>query len=422
LAKKKHLIVGIDPGTTVGVALLDLDGNLLAVHSSRTFTLKDIIQLVILEGYPLVVATDVSPVPTFVEKVCHLFEAVLYTPPRSLTLEEKREIARSFSATAKDEVVLKNSHERDALAAAAKALESYGEKFRWIDKKLEERDLVRFSEQVKSLVVSGSSLSASLGEVLSQKIEGGKIRQEPKAEGVEKAVAERRAKSRRIEESMIKNMQDEILELRTKLKERELKIRSLGLELENARSREFWKILRSKEVDSRNKMIMELRRSLARVAADRDRIRRKIAAMTDSDLWRVAERIETISVISNLSKRAIHDLKASGKERIRFVLAEDATGAGASASRSLSEMKVEAVFVGGHIPDEARRGLEALGILVIPRDRIDLVVSGDTALAEKGALEELIGRERRKLSQRIKRRATKGLVRLVEGYRKEISS
>ena len=52
MVEKKHLIVGVDPGTTTGMAILDLEGNLLRLHSSRTMSLKDLIHMIIGFMYP----------------------------------------------------------------------------------------------------------------------------------------------------------------------------------------------------------------------------------------------------------------------------------------------------------------------------------------------------------------------------------
>lgn len=424
MADKKYLIVGIDPGTTVGVALLGLDGEVLAIHSSRTLNLKDLIHLMIGQGYPLIVATDVSPVPAFVEKVCHLFEAVLHTPRHSLTVEEKREIIRTFSTKFSVDLVFRNSHEKDAFAAAVKALESYEDKFRWIDKKLVEKDLSNLSEQIKASVVSGNRLSDSLAEVLGKGKPVKRTCKPPPTKGVPREIDESKLRrSLRIEDSIIKNMKSEVIELKTKLKERELETKSLGNELENVHSEEFWAIVRSKEIDSRNKMILELKRSLSRVAADRDKLRKKIASLSGSSIWKVAERIETITVVKDLSKRTIAELeKSKPPDDLRFLLVKDASGTGVSVSRTLGEMKVEAVFIESEIPTPARESLESSGILVIPKKTLDLVVIDGMALAEKNGLGKILSRERKKLARRTTNKATVGLERLVEGYRRRVTS
>ncbi len=427
MAEKRHLIVGIDPGTTTGIALLGLDGKVHGVYSSRTFTLKDVIHLIIGNGYPVVVATDVFPVPEFVEKVSRLFEAVLHQPTHSLTVEEKREITNSFAEKFSTDLFFRNSHEKDAFAAAAKALESYGEKFRWIDRKLDEMGLSEISEQVKTMVIMGRSLSDSVRQILetrrrppAKKAEA--ARPKPPGPAKPEAVESKLRMSHRIESSMIKNMQAEIIELNTKLKERELKMESLRNELERARSAMLRDIVRSNEISSRNQMILELKRSLSRVAADRDRLREKLEALSGSSLWKLADKLETIPIVGDLSKDTVARLAGDRAKRSRFVLVRDPSGTGQSVSRTLSEMKVEAIFTDGAMPAPARDGLESIGIPVIARKKLEMIVLEDTALASREALDRLISAERRRLAKAAVSKAMSGLERLVDGYRKELES
>ena len=40
---REHLIVGVDPGTTIGIAMLNLDGELVGLISSRMMSIPDIV-------------------------------------------------------------------------------------------------------------------------------------------------------------------------------------------------------------------------------------------------------------------------------------------------------------------------------------------------------------------------------------------
>jgi predicted RNase H-like nuclease (RuvC/YqgF family) len=413
LVEKKHLIVGIDPGTTTGIALVDLKGEVVGVDSSRTWSFKDFIHLIIGKGYPLIVATDVSPIPAFVDKVRHLFEAVPFEPPHSLTVEEKRELCRS--AGLPDDFKFHNSHERDALAAAIKALDSYGEKFRWIDRKLDERGLSNLSERIKTLVVTGSSLSDSLEQVLSEKKPtaraGGKPTKAPEDRP-------KLARNRRIESSMIANMESEILDLKTSLKEREMKIKSLGIELEKIQSDGFWEILRSNEVDSRNRMIVELKRSLSRVAADRDRLREKLETTPEIKIDVIGDRVEILDIIDDLSKRKAGDLRKTS----RILMVRDCSGTGSTVAHRLREAGIEGILYGGKIPAPAKEGIEACGIAPVQIKKLTVLDLGDIAIVERKSLERALSRERKRMSKQVRRGATVRLERYVEDYRSQVTS
>ncbi len=78
--RPRYLIVGLDPGTTTGIAAVDLDGNLVLLTSSRQMTMSEIVEEIYRAGKPLIVASDVQPMPYSVEKVRRAFNAIAYTP------------------------------------------------------------------------------------------------------------------------------------------------------------------------------------------------------------------------------------------------------------------------------------------------------------------------------------------------------
>ena len=421
MVQKRHLIVGIDPGTTTGVAMLGLDGQVLGVYSSRNYGMSDLVQLIVEKGYPLIVATDVSPVPSFVEKICHLFEAVLHEPPRSLTTEEKKDLTTTFAEKHCLELAFRNSHEKDALAAAIKAFESYGEKFRWIDKKLSEKGLEDIAEEVKCLVVTGRNLSDSIKSVLEAKKSTERPRRErPTRRELPPAPQAPSPKPRTVEARVIKNLRSEIIELKTKLKERELKIRSLRNELQKTHSEGFWEVVRSSEVKSRNQMILELKRSLSRVAADRDRLRRKLESMSESGLWTVADRVVVIPILENLLKDTVRPLLQS-KNPIRAVMVIDGSGAGSSVGDMLLQRGVECVILQGELPSFARENMEAQGIVILEPSSISWIRVGDVALAEKRELEKAISKGKRLVKAKAASRAAKGLEKMIHDYRKQLT-
>jgi hypothetical protein len=127
------LIVGLDPGTTVGVAILDLHGELVELRSKREASKSDLIKHILKFGKPLIIASDVNPMPKTIKKLASALGSRTYYPEVSLTNLEKEKIVRDF------EEEIKNSHQKDALAAAIKAFRSYHELFIRVEKSLKNR-------------------------------------------------------------------------------------------------------------------------------------------------------------------------------------------------------------------------------------------------------------------------------------------
>ena len=107
---KPLIIVGIDPGTTLAYAVLDLDGNVLRISSSKQLDIDSLTANIFYLGKPLIVATDVNPVPKFIEKFAAQTGSKISRPKQSLKVFQKKELAKDYSCS--------NDHECDALAAA----------------------------------------------------------------------------------------------------------------------------------------------------------------------------------------------------------------------------------------------------------------------------------------------------------------
>ncbi|MBU0979608.1 MAG: DUF460 domain-containing protein [Nanoarchaeota archaeon] len=100
-------ILGVDPGTTVGGCLLDLEGRKIAVWSKKEYPLGELIRDVTKHGRVIAVGTDKRKVPAFVRKVATKLGSRVISPRNDLTLEEKRGMGKG-----------RNSHESDAIASA----------------------------------------------------------------------------------------------------------------------------------------------------------------------------------------------------------------------------------------------------------------------------------------------------------------
>ncbi len=138
--------MGIDPGTTVGLAFLDLDGNVLGVKSARSLSIDDIITEISAIGKAAVVATDKATTPPVANKVASILGARLFTPKSDLPVEKKRELASRWRT--------RNDHERDALAAAVYAYYKFQNKLRRVEKQVMEE-----LERTKARVLKGEKVS-----------------------------------------------------------------------------------------------------------------------------------------------------------------------------------------------------------------------------------------------------------------------
>ncbi len=145
------IILGLDPGSTIGYAALNLDGELLKIESSKNSNLNQTISKVNMLGKIVVVGTDVNPAPKFVGKVASNLGAEIVEPKDDLLLKYKKKLTKEFL---KDkEIKIKNKHELDALAAALAAFKHYKPLFNKIDNHLNQINKLYLNKKIKNTVL-----------------------------------------------------------------------------------------------------------------------------------------------------------------------------------------------------------------------------------------------------------------------------
>ncbi|HDD71614.1 MAG TPA: DUF460 domain-containing protein [Candidatus Aenigmarchaeota archaeon] len=150
---KKSVIVGIDVGTTTGIAILDARGNLILLTSKRYRNKNELIKEILRHGKPVIVASDVNPAPKNIERIAKSFGARLFYPEKSLTNLEKERIIKKFKE------IIKSSHQKDALAACLKAFKKYRSLFLKIDEISRKMNAEKFFDEIVSKVIERKSES-----------------------------------------------------------------------------------------------------------------------------------------------------------------------------------------------------------------------------------------------------------------------
>ncbi len=259
-SSSRLVILGVDPGTTIGIAVLDFTGKPLLVASSKVPDREQVIGEVLRLGKPVVIAVDTSKPPEFAKKLASKLGAVLYTPEHDLTVEEKHKISSEYSTLYA--IDIPDSHARDALAGAVKAYRSFKSLIEEVESKMRGlRGIVR--EKIIVEVLRGKSLVEVLDEYFMHELSRGfKLGQKvpPVMKSNESVRGELDKLHARIVEleSSVKKLEEELrlrdrlveelqVELRA-VKKRDLseecerRIQNLLLEIESLR-----KILREKE-------------------------------------------------------------------------------------------------------------------------------------------------------------------------------
>jgi len=139
------VIVGLDPGTTVGYAVLDLSGRILDIGSARGMSSGELIKTLQDSGQPVAFATDKMKVPAYVSAVAAKFNARVYHPSKDLAVADKKAILAGR--------VKGNTHELDALASALFAYREMRPLIEKIDTFVSRHDKGEIAHDLKRIIL-----------------------------------------------------------------------------------------------------------------------------------------------------------------------------------------------------------------------------------------------------------------------------
>ncbi|MHA1973766.1 MAG: DUF460 domain-containing protein [Candidatus Hodarchaeales archaeon] len=168
----RNTILGIDPGTTTGIAVVDcLKGQVLYLGSIRECGISQVIRIASEYGKICCVAADVVPAPATVEKISRITGAKLLAPPMLMTASQKREYLQNYRDLTVNYGHL-NSHERDSLYAALRAFNSLKDQMTKVQRIVRENypDLISFLPEIQRLVVFGNSISNAITTIKERRL------------------------------------------------------------------------------------------------------------------------------------------------------------------------------------------------------------------------------------------------------------
>ncbi len=328
--KPRYLIVGIDPGTTTAYAALDLDGNLLALRSSRQLTMADLVEELTRVGRPLVIASDVHEMPFSVEKVRRAFSAVAYTPKADISVEAKLEAARPHPYT--------NDHERDALTAALEASRHYRNRFANMLRRVPPGvDL----DEVRAGAVRGQSLEQVLEGMREKPAPPPPVAPptppEPLGEGEERV---------RLLEGQNKRLRALVRELQDESSDKDRAIDRLEARLRAARAKTARTVRESAEVAARDAEIESLRARLKREEKQVRRLKRRVAQLRrfeEAALDTAGVPVKVLRAFTRDAVRTLFETLGIRPGDLLYVAATD--GWGRTTVRDLADLQVRGLVL-----------------------------------------------------------------------------
>ncbi|MCZ7393285.1 MAG: DUF460 domain-containing protein [Candidatus Methanoperedens sp.] len=406
--KRDYIIVGIDPGTTTAVAVLTLEGELRLLHSSRTISIPDVIEMVAEQGRPLIIASDVFPTPNAVEKIRRAFNAVSGSPQDVLTAEDKIEFATPYGYS--------NNHERDAIAAAVSVYRKNKNKFEQIKKKIPPGV---DADEVIAQVVRGKSVDAVISGFTKKEIKEPEV--ETVSEKTDYEVLRFKEQIRKYEESLegMKEYQDE---LKNELALKDNKIRKLEELVEKQRTEVYKQLKKEKIIKIRNKEIMGLQGRIRESKKIISELSERIHRLKHIRRLEISGRVLPVKIISSFTKDSILKTEEQvGIKKDDIILLRDASGGGGITAKMLADLGVGAVIICNDMSHAAEGELFDLGVPVLKVKDVNIQfdASFEFAVIDPEDIKNAIEDWNKKAQERSMAAKEKWLESLVDEYRSE---
>lgn len=352
LQRRGYIIVGLDPGTTTGIAAINLRGELVDLISSRAMSSSDVIEWIAARGRSLLVATDVFPTPGAVEKVKRAFNAVLYSPGADIPAEEKIALGREFN--------YRNDHERDALAAAIIAFKKYKNKFMLVEKKTpSEVD----PDEVKALVVRGYSIENAIAEfVPSPAASVGKAERSPEGSGSPPAlsldispdIAALRQHNQQLAEQ-VRTLRSFAEELQARLAEKDAALNNASGKLDRLRDKSAREIKRQHEIKIRDKEIQRLRSVLRSERKYIKKLKKILERQKKVEAIEQTHGLQSLKPLAAFTQKSIdQSIEQHSLGKGDWVFLQDASGGGRSTAELLRELEISGLVAEGEMSTAMR--------------------------------------------------------------------
>jgi len=364
---KQKLIVGIDPGITSGIAILDIDGRPLRVKTEKGFTRARIIKEIATWGTAVIVACDVARPPDMVKKVASTLQAVLYAPDRDIVVDEKEQIAKEFSKLTGIEV--QNAHSRDAICAAVKAYQHYHRKFRRLESEARRMRIDADLGLAKALVVHGNTVKRALDSISESVPE----RPVP-SEGRPATVPARQSsvdEKLRARELRIESLEADNLRLREEVRAFREELEKLRRRMEMERTQEAREVRRERLYEARRIEAENLRAELDKVRRELRSSRERVGFLTG--MQRSKSDLVLVKPVHRFTEKglegAVRDFAITGGDPVMLL---DASGGGSYTAETLAALRPSVVIISNGMSHQARGTLIGKGIAVISAKQIEI--------------------------------------------------
>lgn len=457
------IIVGLDPGMTAGVAILDLSGEILGVNSFKEVSRADIIRYIINYGKTVLVATDVHNPPKMVKKMASALNSRIFYPYRDLAVSAKNELVDEYiypqdqrppmrKSRVDTNSTPQNAHERDALAAAIQAYKKYQKKLELIERRTQSLELTpKMVDDIKIMVINEIPITKAINITL-EKINppthsAGESTQNNNSskksvngtKSHKKEYKEHEKFQDTFKEDYGSELSSEISRLQNRLKSQEKQIRNLQnknslleddilqyqdeiFQLENKIQRLQYQysqnILHQKEITKKNSIIKGIQEKYNYEKALRQDLEDQIQSIKRIRAMELSRKASPVKIIDSFSRDGIREVVSSKNIKSGdVVLLRSSKGGGSHTASLLVELGVKAVITTEKMSHQAKEVFEKNMIPLLEEENVDLKMADDFAFIMNQDLNREIDKWTKNEEDKKKKEDRNKLLKIMDDYK-----
>lgn len=455
---QKGIIVGLDPGLTVGVAIIDLDGNIIVVDSFKEISKAELINYIISYGKTVLIATDVQTPPKMVKKFATVLNSKINSPYKDLAVGSKKESVENYLKEfygrngQKFNYLPQNAHERDALAAAIHSYKNYQQKLQLIERRIQNHDLsLKDEDEIKIMVINDIPITKAIDKVLNKhassellnnlksssrsqdeviekseialdRPEIGTIISKNNMEEIKKdetihSVSKLKKQLRSLDKQK-RNLQKRNRILEDKLSQYQNEILNLEKKIEKLNYQFSKDILQKKEIATKNAIIKGLQEKYHAEKSLRKQLEENLQTIKGIRALELSKKALPVKIIDTFTKNGIRE--ASNYWNIKqgdVVLLRNSEGGGSQTASLLVQMGIKAVITTDIMSHQAEEVFNKNMVPIVEFNRVNLKIKDEFAVIHNDDLDREMEIWNNKQKNEQKKENKKKMLKLIDEYR-----
>jgi uncharacterized protein len=460
---QKGIIVGLDPGLTVGVAILDLSGDIICVDSYKEISRAELIKYIMNHGKTVLMATDVQTPPKMVKKIATALNSKINLPYKDLAVGAKIESVEGYvkervckyeSHDVNSCPLPQNAHERDALAAAIHGYKKYQQKLQIIERRIQNHDLpIKYVDDIKIMVINDIPITKAIDTVLetinassnvfddltssSKSVDNVVKKPEINLNGSEIGIEISKSAKEVVKE--VENIQEMVSKLKQKLKSQEKQNRNLQKrnsvleekvkqyqdeifskekKIEKLHYQYSQDILHQKEIANKTAIIKGIQEKYYAEKSLRKQLEENLQAIKGIRALELSKKAFPVKIIDNFTKDGIREaIDYWNIKQGDVVLLRNSEGGGSQTASLLIRMGVKAVIITDTMSHRAEEVFKKNMIPILEFDRVNLKVTDEFAVINEEDLTREMERWKWDHENQLKKENKKKMLKLIDEYR-----